>query len=917
MFVPEVRRIVGTSFSATSLEDGSGYRIGNLALLSSAGRGSIVANGAMFRIWEDQGTLWGRRFDQQPHGMDSAEAYYTIGLATRDPILSEDDEDTAAHEGGTQLEVGGGSFPVDSFYSNRLATSVGEQIVLDVRDEVLELRNRAHALYVAFNDNDSYDALLAEEWIQLWDDVEVQIQRIFEAPVAEWNTLVQARKSIKERENVIEQFDAVVAALSSVAAFQEATRKSGGIFRHAEKGETGAFNLFNAPSSRSAALLEAMGDMRFGAVRTATRRRGIAEMDLAVGAPGGLTGVFAYSVIPDTEETAEIALSGDAIYRGRTTAIDGEGNFYRGDIELEIRFSNDSVHALVTNLSTGPDQSWIHRRKVVEGILLPSATLQLDADWTASSSRSNSALIVYEDLFASVFPERRTTFAGHLLGVSWNAGHQAVGSWSVGEEGDRTDYLAGAFGAVFDDAAPDREEPEPITPSEEAASQTEVVPAGTEIRNGILTLRGTLFGPNPDTVGSAVEWDDERRVLIDGQRIEDVYEVSLEAALARSGAPREYLGANLLTLALEEIGQLRDDLAVVTDLGDSPLALQERARIWTEVNEAVRDRIFGTADKAPIGKDFAGDESVPPTDPRKWSNGYPAAPDGSPDDVAALEAIDAVVAALASPEALVRGVTAGGGVFTRTDGTPFRPLAAGQIAEIWDRAEGRLRMWLESTDHTRFGAWMKQTAPNAWAEYRDRTADDENGPSAFAFSPLTPSSYRDYRFPVGGTSIFNGRTVAVQGKTFFSGSMELVAQWQEPQRGQYNVGFLDAVISQLRTPTGELPSYARTDRDGTVTAEISEISFGGIRIGLDGDDQLYFSDQLPESLTLTFHGSGTAFVDLAGDPATAASIEGAFVGRTPAGPQAALGVWTLRSGGDHNVGTGGTLHGGFGVEAGP
>ena len=99
----------------------------------------------------------------------------------------------------------------------------------------------------------------------------------------------------------------------------------------------------------------------------------------------------------------------------------------------------------------------------------------------------------------------------------------------------------------------------------------------------------------------------------------------------------------------------------------------------------------GPATRHSSGTDLQMTKRSRPDDPRKWSAGYPTALDGSPEDISALEAIDAVLAALSNPRALAEAVAANeGGIFTRSDGSPFRPLASGQIEEIWDRAEGRI-----------------------------------------------------------------------------------------------------------------------------------------------------------------------------------------------------------------------------------
>ena len=815
--------------------------------------------------------------------------------------------------GGTLLELGGASFRVETLFKRQgSASSAGDKIIPGILVEVAELRDTARALYSAFKDDPGFRDLLDAELLQLWDGVETLIQTIFVDDVTEWSAMMDARSRISRRDAVVAQFDAVVAALSSISAFQEAT--SNGVFRDADKSENGAASLFDARASRSNAFLRAVGGTRYGALSTETREQGVAEASLAL----EVAGVFAYSVIPDTEETADIDIFGDAVYRGGTVAMDGSGNLYRGNIELEVRFGNGSVHGLITGLTNNRGTPWKHRREEVKGIRLPDATLQRDADWRVTGSSSNSALIVYEESFENWFAVSHSRFEGHLLGTGWEAGHQAAGAWSVGRQADNTGYLAGAFGALLGQSTPAPGSGGPETPGDTTAIRTAIVPPGAEIEDGILTLRGTLYGPNSETTRSESDWDDEIRVLSDGRRIEELYELSLDEAIARQGAVHAYQGRNLIALAVEEIVRLRDGLSAITSLGESAAALQERSRLWNEINERVRARVFGTADQALGGKDFANDASVAATDPRKWSTGYPVRRDGRPDDASALDAIDDVVRALATPADLAAAVAPdGGGAFTRTNGASFRPLASDRIAEVWDRSEGRILLWFESTDHTRFGAWRKQTAPNAWSEYRDRTEDDENGPGAFAYSPLPPSSYNDYRFPVGGVSTYSGWTIAVQGRTFYSGTIRLAAHWHEPQRGQYDSGVLSVVINDLATAERDALAYIVQESSGATEEAIKEIHFGGIRVGIDGENRLFFSNSLPEHLGIHFENAMNSPVDLAPEPSVTASFEGKFAGRTAEGPQVAIGTWTLRSGVTHKIGTGATIHGGFGVEIEP
>lgn len=918
-FVPEVRPIVGTPLSATLREDRSGYLVGMTAILPKSGQGDVVLDGKRYHVWMEDGSLRGQIFDLPPHGAETSEGYYSRRLGKRGPTLAMDDKDTVANEEGSRIEVAGGNFRIRSLLDQEWASSRGERIVDGVLAELVEMRNLAEVLVNALGGDPGLQHRFEKELKLLWGEAVSKIGRIFDKNVRRWETLALPMDLSKQGERLIERFDTVIQALSSLNAFEAATKQGGsGVFGRAKKTKIAARNLFNARLSRSSAVFGLTENTRYGAVDTDVRRGGNAERGFSRSEPGAGFGAFAYSNIPTTKRTAQIDIVGDAIYQGGTTVVTGTGRLYRGSIELQIRFDNNSVRGLITSLKTEKGRPWLFRGDLVDAIYLPNATLQVDASWRVGQEENGLAQIVYNDVFEKPFLVPRSSFDGSLLGTGEQAGHESVGSWSIGVRSDRANFLVGSFGAVIVEDAPDTDQTDSEILGDVSLTPTAVVPEGSEIKGGILTLRGTLYGPNPETTRTEADWDDEMLLLDAGRRIEDAYELLLEEAVTREGTVRDYLGRGLIGLAAEEVRELRNDLTAAILIGQDSVALRERSRIWSNINERVRSRVFGTADNALPGRDFAHDTTVPRSDPRKWSSGYPTAQDGSPEDSSALEAIDSVLAALASPDDLADAVAEGrGGVFTRADGLPFRPLGPAGIDDIWERAESRFKLWLQSTDYTRFGAWRKQTAPNAWSEYRDRIEDDENGPNAFAYSRLSPANYNDYGFPVGGTLRYSGKTVAVQGATLYTGTVELIARWHEPGRGQYDPGVLGVAISGLRTPEGAPLRYGSRTVDGSTGDPIGTIYLDGIRVQIDSEQLLYFSDTSPSALSIQLDRASNPFVDLSDDLAATASLEGMFVGRTQRGPKGVVGTWTLRSRNSHKIGTGTEVHGGFGVEISP
>ena len=584
---------------------------------------------------------------------------------------------------------------------------------------------------------------------------------------------------------------------------------------------------------------------------------------------------------------------------------------------MEVRFGNKSVSGLITNIENEDGEPWVYVQRAVETIVLPDSKLQFDADWTGQLRGGTGARIVYQDKFARA-SYVRSSFTGRLLGIGEDAGGQATGAWSIGKLQDRTDYLAGSFGAErvvgseFGD--PHRGEQQP--PETGTLSRTTVVPAGTEIENGALTLRGSLYGPNPETTETGEQWDDEVQPLEDGHRIEDTYELPLAELFSRQDSVKGYLGRHLVDLAREELVRLRERLVAAMSLGREPgPGLELRRSIWEEINERIRARLFGTADEALAGRDYLNDTEVPADDRRKWSSGYPVSGNGRPDDTAALEAVDAAMAALANPEALEAAVKEdGGGVFTRDEGEPFRPAGPQDIEDIWSRAEARIELWLGSTEYTRFGAWRKQTAPNAWSDYKDRFENNENGPNAFAYSQLPQATLADARFPFGGSATYQGETVAVQQSTFYEGRIEMVARWHLTLQGEDEAGVLSAVISNLQNQHGDPLRYTDLDAGEERQRDIAEIVFGNVGIRVDSESRLYFAEDHSRVLRIGFANRGGDALKLDSDPTVTSSIEGKFLGRSPDGPQGAIGIWSLRDSGDTRVGVGDKLYGAFGAD---
>ena len=207
----------------------------------------------------------------------------------------------------------------------------------------------------------------------------------------------------------------------------------------------------------------------------------------------GEAGAFAYGTIDDTVRTRNIQSTGNAYYRGGTEAVSGDGTFYSGDIEVRVRFVNSRVSGLVTNLESTDGDPWEFSFGDVNSIILPEATLASNATWTGDAG--NEAEITFAARAGSPRPAmEKATFQGMLLGKEDDAGSQAIGTWSVGDDpSDGSRYLAGGFGAERVSDEPD------VRPGTDSGAGTETSVssrAGVKLEDGLLKITVNRYGWN-------------------------------------------------------------------------------------------------------------------------------------------------------------------------------------------------------------------------------------------------------------------------------------------------------------------------------------------------------------------------------------------------------------------------------------
>ncbi len=885
VFEPEQIPIAGTDLVAVSIETGDGYRVGPEAALPASGAGDVTVGGATYHVWPEDGGLHGARFDRVPHGTDAAGANFQIGLASGLPVLNEDDRATPANEDRTMLHAGGAGFPLGELLGTGASAVRGSEIVREARTEIAKLRADAQILIGVLDDD---PAAVRRTLERSWERAQAALDGIFGAGT------IPLRRELRP-DRALRAFDRLAAALASLPAFQAATQEDGrGAFVEAALTAAEAAEAFTAAEWEAQAVMGATRDTRYGAVWKRARPDGLAVADLSLDlaqAAEAEHGAFAYSVIGDTHQSWQVPQDGTARYQGGTAAVSGTGTLYTGEIELLVRFRTQTVSGRISKLTDARGRRWAYLhtgetidqrlfdRDSVEWISLPDMRLEAKADWARAKREPVQATIFYTP--GGLPPERvPATFAGHLVGRGREAGSQAVGVWSVGEDRLDSTWMAGGFGA---DRVASGPESRPASDLGTSAATT-VVPRGgggeplAEIRDGVLELRGTQYGANLGTDDP----DDETEVFRGGERVVQAHLLGLHQLFDEQGSEQLHGGRSLVEIARGEIERLRGALVQSFPLFDRA-DMSFREPVWERIDEHIRYWLFGFG----------------------WLGEYPTRR-GRADDQTALETLHRVLEALESPaalEAALKDYT--DGVFVGRNGRPIREV---DVREAWDRLESRIGVWTGSSRYTRFGAWRKQTAVNAVADYVDRLELDGSGPDAFAYSPLPQTAYtgdRDPRFPLGASATYSGETVAVQETSFYTGTVDLRVRWHDAWQGA-EAGRLWAAISGLRNDRGDWLTYA--EAGGTRRRFVDTMRIANVAILVDSG-KVRFADDSSSQATIRFAGRAA--------PATpeAASIEGKFVGNSKDGPLAAIGLWTVESGG--RLGNGGRMRGAFGAEFAP
>ena len=922
-FEPESMEIEGTGLVAMTRESDDMYDVSG-EMLAASGVGDITVDGAMYHVWMHDGALMGSRYDaKQKDGRYNIAVGNPVLSVQDDPVVLAaqgiEDETTAANELQTHLIIRGEAFSLGALLGTGQASRVGaghSTMVSDALGEIRDLRQKAVATLDVF---DTGDAGLSSSLTRLWTSVQGQVTGIFGDKV----TLPTNRRD----ERILDDFDDIIDALSDADAFAAATADGGGgVFEDAELSAADAATAFDAEKVEAMATFGALGNTRFGAFWK--KERGDATSKLADPAANAL-GAFAYGTTAalKTLRTRHVRQgTGNAFYAGRTEAVDGKGNFFSGDIEIQVRFAAERVNAVITNLA-GATGAWeyLYGNTDVAEIILPDTRLAGNASWNGSG---DNATVVYSTRAGVPRPlDAPYSFQGQLLGrAAGDQGNEASGVWSLGNSGDGTNYLAGGFGVMRGADLPDiRPEPDAgegsqttILPDKNILrdpTETEITTAGQRDTDGDGTddavHRTNLAGvtgvdpfwdtDNPDTRGQTIadgmltvtgrEYDEADAVIGDiddttktpaatvNHLVNDAkyrtHKIDLAAAL--DGGLKWANGDKHVDLAKAAIEkQLR---ILESDIG---LSEDVKSTAWDAVKSAILNNLFTEmAFTASKGSSFVADYSASRND----------------DFVrAAAEALEAL-----QSNGALKSALGDGGVFHGLSGD-----AQANVDKLWGRRNSRLQYAVGSTDFTRFGAWRRVTSKDAeTADTAKTDAANGDGPNSLAYSQLAKTAYQsvnDPRYPKEARMTYEGSTIAVVGTKFFEGSVDVEVLWNADSVG----GTINMSISDLENMSDASPLYLDTntgvhevtdvDNDGTIDGILEEVvSIDIANIGVD--PELAVSTGATSTVSVMSVQAGQVATRttpwITAGNATAETVMGQFVGQGVSGPLAVLGTWEM------------------------
>ena len=909
------------------------------------------------------GALVGARFDAALHGDSDIPAFAIIGdlrpagHLTADaaddagadilPVLSSDDEDTAANELRTMLELGDSSFSFADLLDGGMAADMGDNFVAEARKGIEEVRGDVAALLSLTEAPPGLPGLLTSQWSR----VQTQVNRVF--GTGEIDLGGRPRE-----DDILDEIDDVLDALSSGPAFAAATIEDGnGVFEDAALSEADALKAFDAAESQATVAFGTTGPTRYGAITATERDTATDDLDYRMGASlgngdvddtttdlvdeseMGLIGAFSYSTIDDVQRVWHVATTGTAYYEGGTRAVSGDGQLFAGDIAIEVRFSTDRVSGLVTNLRSTAGDPWAFQYGEVNSIVLATATnLDSNAHWSTADAAgaAGSARITFAPRAGSPLPQPiRGSFQGQLLGKgatddpSANGTH-AHGTWSVGTQTNSgsVNYLAGGFGAervgeVGAGPRPGTDDGsvhETVVTSSDGVAEADLTNS-FKIDGGNLVVTMNRYGRYLEATADT-ELQDPDDLLGDGDT------TTVRTVLGADDTAPSGSGA-VVALAADELFVLDSDLStselenVTHELNQSLANMVANAQTDRNVNGpgkqlalVVKELETARGDLAVLqGLNIRNNTAeltawtkVQAALLRIFHHVPPKLADAYSDDDA-LGLIDQVLDAFSSSDNLEDALDRDGrGIFndvTKADGTTLPGAAL-----IWGRQEVQMKTHGGASDYTRWGVWRVRTdryaARDAWTQ---PAVGDTNGnePGSFAYSQLLPTAWADQNdpgFPGSGSAVFMGGTTAIQGTNFLDGDIMVTAEWDSTWDG--------TDTDQLGELSMRITNLADVDGDPLLDSagnEFYAIVVSNVSINTNADNQVIFNSTTTGDNTVAF----TSLTGVQGltEGTLTGNTMGKFVGQDIEGPLGVIVTYNFTAAGEF---TGAALRGSFGAD---
>ena len=974
-FEPESMMIDGTGLVAMTRESDDDYDVADGLVgtsgdpLPSTGVGDVMEGDAMYHVWMEDGTLMGARFDA---AIDTdTDHYVTNGLGI--PFLSANDPDTPGNELRTHLvatgskDHGRGMFSMGALLSSGMASDESMSFVNESVEEIEDVRAYVSAVLALDDPLENMEKVLDDQWA----DLNKALDKIFEtkSDADEDATFAIKRQSAPREEDILDEIDGILAALSSESSFVAATAEDGdGVFESQKLGADEAAGAFNRVRWSADATLGMTGSTRYG---TAFRK----DYKYATDTNPAMEdyGAFSYSTMDQTVRTADaaaVSLTGIARYSGGTRAVSGKGKTYSGMMDLQVRFNVNSVSGVVTGLEDADGLPWQHNFADVSQIVLDDGTLLRNATWKDTGA-TGTVFYTRDSGVLRPFSRLTNTFEGILLGQGANAGSEANGVWSVGNPGNTAGYLTGGFGVVH---VADAARPTPSGDDGSAAAAKLFTTAATNaaeamtdvsIADGTLTVKQRRYGwvdPTPA--------DDTREasyVALGAAGDETLLTAKFELATlaGANGAQQTFNGPNWVDGVVDILERERNLLLTLQDL-DSLDTDDAEIASWQRVQNAVQYNLFGDLLPVKLNEDYGdvGSEAIDlidrVLDALSSNDKLEAAldPDGTgifdhyqttgDDDNLSDTATDEDVGNFRYYDSGDRrNEVVSNTPFTALDGTgeATRRVNGRTIAQVRGEREYKVFSAMGTTDFTRFGFWRRESTSSA---RRNDGAPGGNldrgdgGPGTYAYSPLDPTNVgtpMNPSFPERGSASYIGETVAVQNATILTGTVRVDVDWTDNAdsntEGTFDesVGMMALTISGLASAVGD--PLSRNADNASAGAEIADIVFPAMSIIVGGagdfaDNMVVGTANTTDLDDVTYteapdtgvrYRRAAAGVDIVATSATA-TAKALFVGQGVDGPLGVIGTWTLD---DDNVGRingagtglddfGVTIHGAFGAE---